>query len=88
MKKLVSALALGVAVSMVGLTIATDAMALPDYSIERSYYSDATYSTVTGEWSRECSGFTHSWGAVTPYYIDIQDPCPLSCKLHPEKCLE
>ena len=51
------------------LCTAGSLLAGPPYEYERTYFTDATHSTVCGFRGVYC---THStwWGCVTPYYAD------------------
>lgn len=70
------ALALAFVVSAAaGFFAAGTAEALPCNEVERTYYSDATYSTVVGERILFCNGQTWKWGIVTSYVQVFSFPC-------------
>jgi len=38
-------------------------------AFQKVYYSDATYSIVIGEFTRNCDGSSSSWGSTSTYKI-------------------
>ena len=46
------------------------------YQCSRTYYSDNTYETPVGGWTRFCEGYVDEWGTTTPYQITNQVQCP------------
>ena len=60
-----------------GAIISAMAFAQPKYPFTRTYYSDASHTTIVGFYSQGCtsSGYT---GQVTNYYTTVEDesrPC-------------
>lgn len=66
--KLMSLSALALASAFIGLSIASDAAALPANGYDIVYYSDASMTNEVGERMLECNGGRYSYGVVTSYY--------------------
>ncbi|MCR6661372.1 MAG: DUF6289 family protein [Asticcacaulis sp.] len=66
--KLFKTAALAVAVSMVGLAVVGDAIALPVEQYVYTYYSDASHSNEVGYKWLLCGGEHGTTGTITAYY--------------------
>ena len=65
--KTLSFLALGFAMSSIGLMCATNALALPPNGYAYDYYADAAHTDPVGEKYLSCSGAHGQVGTVTQY---------------------
>ena len=75
-RKLLNTIGLATALSMVGLAIASDAMALPDTGHRIIYFSDDGPSpTIVGRDNLYCNGNHTFTGEETPYFHEEDWDC-------------
>ncbi|HTM83057.1 hypothetical protein [Asticcacaulis sp.] len=91
--KLFKTAALAVAVSMIGLSIVSDAAAVPAQSRKITYYSSAAAAAsggvvgIVGGSFLACSGNYQTYGAVTDYHTIKYTSCSPHCT-NPNDCEE
>lgn len=64
-----------VALAMSATAVASATVQSCPQQVDRTYYSDATYTEVVGDLFIDCDRIVYRTGQVTPYMIETYLPC-------------
>lgn len=73
-------------VALSALTASAIVVSAPSYDVDTVYFSDASKTTMVGEYELFCTGRHEKWGITTQYYTVDKFPCGGAGPCSPSGC--